>query len=36
VDDNGCHFGHHCCRRTSQHQLNIEVDTNTLISTLIY
>ncbi len=29
-------FGHHCCRQTSQHQLNIEVDTNILISTLIY
>jgi hypothetical protein len=29
-------FGHHCCRRMSQHQLNIEVDTNILISALIY
>ncbi len=36
ANNDGCRFGHHCCRRKSQHQLNIEVDTNILISTLIY
>ncbi len=36
ADNDGCHFGHHCCRRMSQHQLNVEIKTNTLISTLIY
>jgi hypothetical protein len=34
ANDDGCHLGHHCCRRTSQHQLNIEANTNILISTL--
>jgi hypothetical protein len=28
TDDDGCRFGHNCCQQTSQHQLNIEVDTN--------
>ncbi len=35
ANDNGCHFCHHCHRRTSQHQLNIKVDTNILFSALI-
>ncbi len=36
ANNNGCRFGHHWCRRTSQHQLNIEVDTIIFISKLIY
>ncbi len=36
TNDDGCRFGHHCRQWTSQYQLNIEVDTNTLISALIY
>jgi hypothetical protein len=36
ADNDGCRFSHHCCRRTSQHQLNIEVDKHILISILIY
>jgi hypothetical protein len=36
ANNNGCHFSHHCCRQTSQHQSNIEVHTNILISKLIY
>jgi hypothetical protein len=28
ANDDGCRFGHHCHPRTSQHQLNIEVDRN--------
>ncbi len=33
ADNDGCRFGHHCHRQTSQHQLNIEVDRNKLITT---
>ncbi len=36
ADNDGRRFVHHCHRWTSQHQLNIEVNTNILISTLIY
>ncbi len=36
ADGNGCHFGHHCHRWTSQIREHAEVDRNYLITTLIY
>ena len=35
-DDDGCHFGHHCCRQTSPNSIKHKVDKNILISTLVY
>ncbi len=36
ADDNGCRFGHHCCRRTSPNLIKYKVNTNILLSTFIY
>ncbi len=36
ANDAGCHFGHHCCRRTSPNSIEHKVNKNILISTLIY
>ena len=36
ANDNGCRFGHHCCRWTSPNSIKQEAIINKLISTLIY
>ncbi len=36
ADGNGCRFGHHRCRQTSQIREHAEVDRNKLMTTLIY
>ncbi len=36
ADDDGCLFGHHCCRQTSSNSIKHKVNKNILICTLIY
>ncbi len=36
ANDDGCRFGHHCCRRTSPNSIKHKVNKNILISTFIY
>ena len=36
ADDDGCHFGHHFCRRMGNDIKMIDVDKNKLVTTLIY
>ncbi len=36
TNDDGCHFGHHCCWWTSPNSIKHKVNKNILISTLVY
>ncbi len=36
TNSNGCHFGHHCCRRMNPNSIKHEVNKIMLISKLIY